>query len=213
MQDPWEHPDWYDLHDKDCCAGPERESEHYRECIIALPPLDRDDHLIDLGAGTGKLALMIAQGYPKTGRITLIDPNAYKLERALEKLSPVFPSERVTVLNKPVGYGEALPKEEATVVTVGSMLMPAMMMHGGTLADALGWLRNTLAEMLAILRPQGWLFDIETLAAPWEQGTLEDPARRLACQEFLEEYERAGFGSLECVYRFRDRIVLKAQKP
>ena len=65
MQQPWEHPDWYDLHDTTWTAGPEREPEHYRELVLALPPLDRDDHLIDAGAGTGKLACMIARSYPR----------------------------------------------------------------------------------------------------------------------------------------------------
>jgi hypothetical protein len=27
---PWEHPDWYDIHDTTWTAGPEREPEHYR---------------------------------------------------------------------------------------------------------------------------------------------------------------------------------------
>ena len=31
MEPPWEHPDWYDLHDTAWTAGSEREPEHYRE--------------------------------------------------------------------------------------------------------------------------------------------------------------------------------------
>ena len=49
MRGPWEHPDWYDLHDTTWTAGPEREPEHYRETVSALPPLDKDDHLVDVG--------------------------------------------------------------------------------------------------------------------------------------------------------------------
>jgi hypothetical protein len=59
---PWEHPDWYDIHDTTWTAGPEREPEHYRELVIALPPLDVDDHLLDAGCGTGKLAALVARG-------------------------------------------------------------------------------------------------------------------------------------------------------
>jgi hypothetical protein len=29
--------DWYDLHDTAFTAGPEREAEHYRELLLALP--------------------------------------------------------------------------------------------------------------------------------------------------------------------------------
>jgi len=43
MDAPWEHPDWYDLHDTTHTAGPEREPEHYRELVIALPPLDQEE--------------------------------------------------------------------------------------------------------------------------------------------------------------------------
>ena len=39
LQQPWEHPDWYDLHDNTAIAGPEREPEHYREFVLTLPPL------------------------------------------------------------------------------------------------------------------------------------------------------------------------------
>ena len=80
---PWEHPDWYDIHDTTWTAGPEREPEHYREMVIALPPLDADDHLLDAGCGTGKLAALVARGYPKLGRVTLLEPNALKLPRRL----------------------------------------------------------------------------------------------------------------------------------
>ena len=91
MEKPWEDPDWYDLHDTTWTAGPEREPEHYRECLLALPPLDRADHLIDAGAGTGKLAAVIAAGYPLLGNLTLIEPSATKLARARQRLAKLLP--------------------------------------------------------------------------------------------------------------------------
>ena len=71
------------LHDTTWTAGSEREPEHYRELLLALPPLGPDDHLVDVGAGTGKLAAVIARGYPELGRVTLIEPNAPKVARAV----------------------------------------------------------------------------------------------------------------------------------
>jgi ubiquinone/menaquinone biosynthesis C-methylase UbiE len=53
--------------------------------VIARAPLDADDHLIDAGCGTGKLAALVARGYPRLGRITLLEPNAPKLERAVSR--------------------------------------------------------------------------------------------------------------------------------
>jgi len=91
MEPPWEHPDWYDLHDTAFTAGSEREPEHYRELLLALPPLGESDHLVDIGAGTGKLSHLIARGYPELGRVTLIEPNEVKLRRARARLAEALP--------------------------------------------------------------------------------------------------------------------------
>jgi SAM-dependent methyltransferase len=213
MEKPWEHPDWYDLHDTTWTAGPEREPEHYRECLFALPPLDRPDHLVDAGAGTGKLAALIAAGYPLLGRVTLIEPNEVKLARARQRLTRLLPDAQVHTLAAALGQGHALPPEEATVITVGSVLMPMMELGGGTLADGLAWLRAALTDLLHLLRPGCLLYDVETLAAPWAQGTATDPVRRLHLPELNAELARAGFAAVECVYRFRDRVVLRGMKP
>jgi hypothetical protein len=209
---PWEHPDWYDLHDTTWTAGPEREPEHYREMMLALPPLDASDHLIDVGAGTGKLAVLIANSYPQLGRVTLIEPNEDKLERARVRLEKILPHADVQTLALGLGLGHALPKSEATVVSVGSVLMPMMELGGGTLADGLRWLRASLADILSMLKPSAWVYAIETLAAPWAQGSLSDPVRRLNMAELADEFERVGFQSIECVYRFRDRVALRGRR-
>jgi hypothetical protein len=213
VRQPWEHPDWYDLHDTTWTAGPEREPEHYRELVLALPPLDRDDHLIDAGTGTGKLACMIARGYPHLGRVTLIEPNAEKLARARARLSEIIPHAQVRALLLGLGEGRKLPRHLATVVTVGSVLLPTMELRGGSLADGLRWLRTSLKELLAMLVPAGSLYDLETLKAPWARGGMKDPVRRLSLTELAEEMGRAGFTGIECVYRFRDRAILHAHAP
>jgi SAM-dependent methyltransferase len=211
MDKPWEHPDWYDLHDTAWSAGSEREPEHYRELMLALPPLDRDDHLIDVGAGTGKLAALIASSYPQLGQVTLIEPNSYKLERARERLTKILPNANIRALAAGVGEHQPLPQAEATFATVGSVLMPIMELRGGSLADGLTWLRCSLTEISAVLRPGGWLYTVETLAAPWAQGSLNDPVRRLHMLELTAEIAHAGFELVECVYRFRDRVALRAR--
>jgi len=211
MHEPWEHPDWYDLHDTTWTAGPEREPEHYRELVLALPPLDRDDHLIDAGAGTGKLACMIARSYPRLGRVTLIEPNAEKLARAKARVSQIAPHAEVQALRLGLGEGRKLPRHIGTVVTVGSVVLPIMELRGGSLADGLRWLRTSLKDLLAMLAPGGSLYDLETLKAPWARGGMRDPVRRLSLIELAGEIGRAGFADIECVYRFRDRVILKAR--
>src|SRR5690242_13797711 len=79
-ENPWDDPNWYDLHDREWTAGSEKEPEHYHEFLVGLPPLDHEDHLVDAGCGTGKLSALIADGYPEIGLVTLIEPNQRKLE-------------------------------------------------------------------------------------------------------------------------------------
>jgi SAM-dependent methyltransferase len=212
MNEPWEHPDWYDLHDTTWTAGPEREPEHYREVVLALPPLDRHDHLLDAGAGTGKLAGMIARSYPRLRRVTLIEPNTRKLERATARLREILPAARIQALPLSLGEGKVPPRLRATVVTVGSVLMPVMELKGGSLADGLRWLRASLEHLRAAMVPGGHLFDLETLKAPWAKGSIKDPVRRLSLSELTAEISRAGFRDVECVYRFRDRVALRARR-
>jgi SAM-dependent methyltransferase len=210
---PWEHPDWYDIHDTTWTAGPEREPEHYRELVIALPPLDAADHLLDAGCGTGKLAALVARAYPKLGRVTLLEPNASKLDRALAKLRELLPNARVDALRGALGEGEGVTAERACVVVVGSVLMPIMEFRGGTFVNGLTWLRAALADLVRSVRPGGWLYDVETLAAPWARGGPTDPVRRLTLSELTDEVARAGFDAVECAYRFRDRVIVKARRP
>jgi hypothetical protein len=103
--------------------------------------------------------------------------------------------------------------EPAHVVVVGSVLMPTMELRGGTLADGLAWLRAALADLVGCVRPGGWLYHVETLAAPWVRGGLTDPVRRLILPELTDEVASAGFDTVECAYRFRDRVIVKARRP
>jgi hypothetical protein len=210
--EPWEHPDWYDLHDTTWTAGPEREPEHYRELVISLPPLDYEDHLVDLGAGTGKIACAVGRAYPRLGRVSLVEPNEKKLERAVERVRETLPNAEIRAFPLALGFDGTLPELEASVITVGSVFMPAMELWSGSLASALEWLRAALEQTSRALRRDGALFDVETLGPPWLRGNLDGPSRRLRMPELTEEFIRK-YTSVECVYRFRDRVILKAAAP
>ena len=122
-----------------------------------------------------------------------------------------MPSARIEALAAALGERTDLPHAGATVVTLGSVLMPVMELRGGSLADGLAWLRSSLAELRAMLAPGGWLYAVETLAAPWARGGPADPVRRLTMTELSAELARAGLDDVECVYRFRDRIIAKGR--
>ncbi len=145
-EEPWEHPDWYDLHDTTWTAGPEREPEHYRELVIALPPLDYEDHLVDLGAGTGKIACAIGRAYPRLGRVSLVEPNEKKLERAVERVRETLPNAEIRGYPIALGFDGTLPDLDASVVTVGSVFMPVMELWSGSLGSALDWLKASLEQ-------------------------------------------------------------------
>jgi SAM-dependent methyltransferase len=210
MLPPWEHPDWYDLHDTAWTAGPEREPEHYRELILSLPPLDADDHLADIGTGTGKLARMIVKAYPELGRVTLVEPNAQKVVRAERALAEALPraTTRIRSMAEGLGTGRIQLSPLPTVVTVGSVLMPALEMRGGTLRNGITWLDTAIAELAAMVAPGGHLLLLETIAAPWARSGLDEPTRRLSLSELGERLAHAGLRSIECTYRFRDRVIL-----
>jgi len=213
MDQPWEHPEWYDLHDTAHSAGAVREPEHYNEFLLALLPLGESDHLIDMGTGTGKLARLIVSGYPGLGQITLVEPNERKLALALERVKAASgASTRVHALSESLGQGELDADGEANLVTTGSVLMPVLETMGGPLSEGFEWLRASLEEIRGQLKRGGWYYAVETLALPWVQGGLEDPVRRLHFQEFVGELDRAGFDAIECMYRFRDRIVIRARR-
>lgn len=209
---PWEHPYWYDLHDTSHSAGPEREPEHYRELLLALPPLDRDDHLIDVGAGTGKLALLIAKGYPDLGRVTLIEPNASKLLLAHKRLKSALPEAQIITLEAGLGSSMSFQVEPATIVTIGSVLMPVMLLRGGTMSDGLTWLRAAFKDVVTLAVPGGWVYILETLGLPWDTGDLSSPVRRLNFREMQSELEQIGMAEIECTYRFRDRVIFRGRR-
>jgi SAM-dependent methyltransferase len=210
--EPWEHPDWYDLHDTTWTAGPVREPEHSRELVISLPPLDYEDHLVDVGAGTGKIACAVGRAYPRLGRVSLVEPNEKKLERAVERVREILPNAEIRAYPIALGFDGTLPDLDASIITLGSVFMPAMELWSGSLASALEWLRRSIEQVAKVLRRDGALFDVETLGPPWLRGNLDGPSRRLRMSELTEELLRR-FITVECVYRFRDRVILKAAAP
>lgn len=59
--------------------------------------------------------------------------------------------------------------------------------------------------------PGGWLYDLETLAGVFATPTMEGKARRLFLLELIDSFQRAGLRDVECVYRFRDRAIVRGR--
>ena len=101
---------------------------------------------------------------------------------------------------------------DASVVTAGSVFMPVLELWSGSLASGLEWIRRAIEQIAGLMRRDGTFFDLETLAPPWLRGNLDGPSRRLRMSELSEEIFRK-FAAVECAYRFRDRVILKASGP
>jgi SAM-dependent methyltransferase len=209
MPSPWEDPDWYDLHDVAWTAGSEREPEHYHELVLALAPLGAAHHVVDIGAGTGKLSVLIARGYPEIGRVTLVEPNEAKLRRARARVAEALPRARVEAVAAPAGEGRLALAADADLVIFGSVLMPPLEHSAMTWAEGLRWLDRVLGEAVAVLRPGGWLYAVETLANVFVTPSRDDRSRRLVLLELNERLAAAGLRDVECVYRFRDRVIVR----
>ena len=212
VEPPWEHPDWYDLHDTAWTAGSEREPEHYRELVLALPPLGETHHLVDIGAGTGKLSHLIARGYRDLGRVTLVEPNEAKLTRARALVGEALPGAQIDGWAKYAGRGQLPASGDADIVVFGSVLMPVLGMATMSFAEGMAWLDRSLVEAAGLLRPGGWMYALETLGNAFAQPTTEGPSRRLFLQELIEHCTRAGLEDVECVYRFRDRVIVRGRR-
>ena len=167
---------------------------------------------MDVGCGTGKAATQIARAYPGLGRVSLVEPTVAKLERAEARVREALPRAVVQSLSAGVGDGIRGLPSEATIVVATSVLMPTMEYRGGTFADGVDWVLDALSELHGMLAQGGLLYVLETLPPPWTVADVEGPVRRLAFGEFEAALEEAGFVDVECVYRFRDRVVFQASK-
>ena len=157
--------DWawrYDLMVWLATLGRERALRHM---IADLARLQPGETVLDVGCGTGTMALGAKQRVADTGRVFGIDPSAHMIARACRKAA-----RRGLTIDFQVDVIEQLAFPDRSFDVVLSTLM----MHH--LPDDLK--RRGLAEIARVLKPGGRLLvlDAKHPAGPWKSGMHDQPA-------------------------------------
>jgi ubiquinone/menaquinone biosynthesis C-methylase UbiE len=156
-----------------------------RERTATLARLQPGDKVLDVGCGTGTLAIEVQQRVGATGRAFGIDPGAQQIARARSKAA-----RRNLPIDFKVGVIEQLDFPDQTFDAVVSTLM----MHH--LPDDLK--RRGLSEIARVLKPGGRLViaDFQGLAKHPGQPA-QPPAGESGVQDLPALVKDAGFSQVE----------------
>jgi ubiquinone/menaquinone biosynthesis C-methylase UbiE len=137
----------------------------FRRRIADLAQLQPGESVLDVGCGTGTLAMVAWQRVGETGSVSGIDPSPQMIDRANRKAV-----RRGLAIDFQVGVIEQLsfPDQSFDVV------LSTFMMHH--LPDDLK--RRGLAEIARVLKPGGRLLvlDMKGPAGPWKSNIANQPA-------------------------------------
>ena len=195
---------WWDARD---LAPDVEDVPRLRAALVrALPPLPPVSAVLDVGAGTGTLVLLLA-GFHPTLRYTLLDANPAALDRAARKLAAAFPrldveyrTEQVDPLaDGPLGHGAY--RLVTSSIALHDIARPAAP------DDEAGRERHR-REHVGLLRR------IWSSLEPGGHLVYADAMRqRFRVAEHLAALAEAGFGEVDCAYAVGRFLVCGGQRP
>jgi len=137
--------------------------EHLRDTIINRAEIKRGTIVLDVGVGTGFLALGAARAVGKTGKVIGVDLSEAMLNKAKENLSKRGLANRVEFR---IGDAENVPLEDDSVdVVIGNMILHHC-------PDP----QRAIREMTRVLKPGGKLVvsDLEEHHEAWLKAEMAD---------------------------------------
>ena len=207
----WNNPHWYDNHHNACFKGHDKETEFYECAWEALPGLNHDNQLLEIGAGTGKFTEGILQLYPDLANITLIEPNKNRLELARKKLTALRPTNRITFLPKKLETLDQ-PRKFDIIVCMHTMREALATLALTNRTDSMNWLRQNIEHIYGILTSNGTFLWGDEIGYVEEHNVRENHTSLLEAWEIIELLQHTGFRKTECIYRYRNLAIHRATK-
>jgi ubiquinone/menaquinone biosynthesis C-methylase UbiE len=171
---------WYDILLFALTLGRER---RFRERLLAPAELKPGESVLDIGCGTGGLAIAAARQVGATGSVRGIDPSPPMIDRARRKASKA----RLGITFD-LAHSQSLPFPDATF----DVILSTLMLHHIPRADR----EKALREVRRVLKPTGRLLAVDFGVDPaGHKGLLGHLHRHggLTARNLAELVSNAGF--------------------